>query len=388
MTYNPFARGPYPVGVRTIEITDASLSPRPIATELWYPATESFRGKDLDQANWDRYTAAPGLPAMAQQAIRDADAAAGVFPLFMYFHGGYGQRREASHICSHLASRGYVAAAASFPGDNVADLISVDGAEATIAKTPIDESARRRPSQASRFIDLIVNVSLPGVRIDASRMGAGGISMGGFTALAVNSLDERLGAVVPMCPMFGERSMSLQVRRLGKLLRVDNWRRRVPILLLTGDVDPLVNVEDIRLLYSTIAAPKRLVVVHQAGHMHFADNAAIVHEWYRHGCLSGAFPDPELDGVALGTAMRPFAELCTEAQSCATARGLCLAQMDAHLKGDAEALAFLDGNLSETFAAALGVELDVVGDPVSSRSSSSTALAQRHDEVTTSTRST
>jgi dienelactone hydrolase len=367
MTYNPLARGPHPVGVRTIELSDAALSPRPIPTEIWYPATTAYLRKDLDAANWDRYTVAPGLPAMTQQAIRDADAATGPFPLFMYFHGGYGQRREASHICTHLASHGYVAASANFPGDNVVDLISVDGAEATVAKTPIDASARRRPSQASRFIDLILNASLPGLRIDASRIGAGGISMGGFTSLAVNSLDDRLGAVVPMCPMFGERSMSLQVRRLGKLLRVDNWRRQVPTLLLTGEVDPLVNVQDIRLLYSTIAAPKRLVVLRNASHLHFADNAEAVHEWYRHGCLSGAFADPELDGVALGTALRPFAELCTEAQSGGTARGLCLAHMDAHLKGNADAMAFLDGDLAQVFAAALGVELDIVGENTPAR---------------------
>jgi predicted dienelactone hydrolase len=101
--------------VRTIELSDAALSPRPVPTEIWYPATTAYLRKDLDAANWDRYTVAPGLPAMTQQAIRDADAATGPFPLFMYFHGGYGQRREASHICTHLASHGYVAASANFP---------------------------------------------------------------------------------------------------------------------------------------------------------------------------------------------------------------------------------------------------------------------------------
>ena len=360
MTYNPFSRGPYPVGVRTIEIGDASLSSRPIPTELWYPATETFRGKDLDEANWDRYTAVPALPAMTQQAIRDADAATGVFPLFMYFHGGYGQRREASHLCTHLASHGYVAASADFPGDNMADLIPVDGAEATIAKTPIDESARRRPSQASRFIDLILNASLPGLQIDASRIGAAGISMGGYTALAINSIDARLRAAFPICPMFGDRSLLPQVSRLQKLLRVDDWLSQVPTLLLTGEMDPLVNVEDIRHLYSKMTAPKRLVVLRKAGHMHFADNAEFGHEWFRKGYLSGSWPDPETDAIALGTAMRPFAELCSEARSGGTARGLCLAHMDAHVGGNAQAAAFLDDDLARTFNAALGVQLDVM----------------------------
>ena len=367
MRYDPFARGPYPVGVRTIELSDAALSPRPVPTEIWYPATTAYLRKDLDAANWDRYTAAPGLPPMTQQAIRQADAAAGTYPLFMYFHGGYGQRREASHLCTHLASHGYVAASANFPGDNMADLIPVDGVEAAVAKTPVDESAKRRPSQASRFIDLLLEASLTGMQLDAGRIGAGGISMGGYTALAINSLDARVRAAFPMCPMFGDRSMLPQVRRLQSLLRVDNWLHPVPTLLLTGEVDPLVNVEDIRLLYTKIASPKRLVVLRRAGHMHFADNAEFGHEWFRKGYLSGSWPDPEIDAIALGTAMRPFSELCTEAQSCGTARASCLAHMDAHLKGNADALAFLDDGLAQTFAAALGVELDVVGKNTTAR---------------------
>jgi len=360
MTYDPFARGEYAVGVRTIEVNDAAISNRPVPVELWYPADDVHRGQDFDDALRDRFEIAPGLPTASQHAVRDAKAAGDACSLFFYFHGGYGQRRECSHLCTHLASHGYVVASPNFPGDNMADLIPSDGAEAAVAKTPIDESARRRPGQASRFIDLILRADLPaGLDVDPARIGAGGISMGGFTSLAVNSIDARLGAVFPMCPMFGERSLTPQVRRLQKLLRVDNWQRPVAALVLTGALDPLVNVEDIRQLYGLMASPKRLVVLHKAGHMHFADNAEFGHEWYRKGYLSGGWPDPEIDGIALGTAMRPFSELCTEAQSGGTARALCLAHMDAHLTGRRDARAFLDGDLATTFAAALGVDVEV-----------------------------
>jgi dienelactone hydrolase len=361
MTDYPFSRGLHPVGVRTIEFVDSSLSPRPIQTEIWYPATDAHRGQDLDPATFDRYLLGPGMPEMMQQAVRDAVPLFGPFPLFMYFHGGYGQRRECSHLTTHLASHGFFVASANFPGDNMTDLIPGEGGEATVAKTPIDESARLRPVQASRFIDLVLDAAGSlGLQLDASRIGAGGISMGGYTTLAVNSIDGRLGAVFPMCPMYGEHSMAPQVGRLAKLLRVDNWKRRVPTLLLTGAVDPLVNAEDIRSLYDQVAPPKRLVVLHKAGHMHFGDNAEAGHEWYRNGYLSGSWPDPELDAIALGTAMRPFAELCTEEQSCGTARALCLAHMDAHLNGNAEARAFLESDLARTLETALGVEVDVV----------------------------
>jgi hypothetical protein len=153
--------------------------------------------------------------------------------------------------------------------------------------------------------------------------------------------------------------------RLAKLLYVDDWQRPVPTCLLTGELDPLVNVEDMRVLYRQLAIPKRLVVLRRAGHMHFADGAEFVHEFLRQGYLSGEFSDPELEGdagIALGTAMRPFAELCTEAQSGGTARALCLAHMDTYLRAKPEARAFLDGDLVGTFSTALSVDLDVNAD--------------------------
>jgi hypothetical protein len=49
--------------------------------------------------------------------------------------------------------------------------------------------------------------------------------------------------------------------------------------------------------------------------------------------------------------MGPFAELCTEEDAAATARSLCLAHMDASLNDSAPARAFLDSDLTKTFAA-------------------------------------
>ena len=365
MPYDPFRRGPHPVGVRTESIRDRDLADHPIPIELWYPAASAHRGSDLDAATRDRFLVAHGLPEAGQNAVRDAAATRGEFPLFLYCHGGYGHRREATAFCTHLASHGYVVCAADFPGDNINDLIGDGAGSAKVVSTPIDESAARRPGQASRFIDHILAMDLPaGLRIQADLIGTSGMSMGGFTSLALNSVDRRPKAAFPMCPMHGERSLSPQVRRLQPLLHVDDWRRPVATCVLTGEVDPLVNVEDMRSLYRRLPAPKRLVVLERAGHMHFADGAAFVHERFRLGYLSGEFSDPELRGeagIALGRAMRPFAELCTEAQSGGTARALCLAHMDSSLKGNGDATAFLEGDLAHAFAG-LGVTLDVASE--------------------------
>ena len=58
MSYDPFARGPHPVGVVTLELSDPARS-RFVPTEVWYPAAESARGQDLDAATQDSYEVLP-----------------------------------------------------------------------------------------------------------------------------------------------------------------------------------------------------------------------------------------------------------------------------------------------------------------------------------------
>src|SRR6185295_7996414 len=61
MSYDPFARGPYPVGVRTLSATDASRAQRFLPIEVWYPATDAFAGRDLDAATKDHFELLPGF---------------------------------------------------------------------------------------------------------------------------------------------------------------------------------------------------------------------------------------------------------------------------------------------------------------------------------------
>jgi hypothetical protein len=143
------------------------------------------------------------------------------------------------------------------------------------------------------------------------------------------------------------------------LLRVDDWQRAVHTFVLTGKADPIVIADDVGRLFDAIRAPKRLAVVDGAGHVHFGDHAETVHERMRLGFLSGSFPDPEIDAIALGAAMRPFSELLSETCANDTMRGLCLAHMDARLKDDPGALMFLESNLDQVFSSR-GVDLDVV----------------------------
>lgn len=359
MTYDPFIRGTYPVGVRTIELVERRLQMR-TPTEVWYPAVERYRGQDLDDATRDAFSIAPTLPPVRQQAVRDAGpASTDRLPLILISHGGYGHRREMTHLATHLASHGYVVAAADFPGDNVADSFTAENAEsAAIAKTPIDQSARNRPGQAADFLEQVLALAPSlGCSVDESRVGASGMSMGGFTSLALNSVSRRSRATFAICPMCGTRSAVPQVARLQSLLALDDWGRQVPTLLLTGAADPIVIASDVADLYGRLHSPRQLVVVEGAGHVHFADNAEAVHEMMRASYLSGSFPDPEIDAIALGTAMRPFAELLDETSANGAAKGLGLAHFDAALKDSAGARAFLQGDLRAA-CSARGISLN------------------------------
>ncbi len=355
--YDPFVRGAAPVGVRTIELRGAAGEV--FTTEVWYPATARYRGQDLDPATCDAFHVAPGFPATRQQAVRDATAAQGSGQTMMYFHGGYGHRRECSAVCTHLASHGYVVAALDFPGDNVKDTLPGEGGTAPrIAHTPIDESTRKRPRQVVAALDAL-RLAAPGLglAIHTDRVGCCGMSMGGYTSLAVNSQDRRFAASFAMCPFYGTRGLLSAASRLQSL-RVDDWGRPVPVFILTGELDPFVALPDMYELHGKLQGPKRLAVLNRAGHLHFADNARAVHEGLRTWYLSGKFPDPELYTTAVAMAMRPIDELVNEADELATARGLCLAHMDAELARDAGARAFLDGGLAATFAGR-GIELGV-----------------------------
>jgi dienelactone hydrolase len=360
--YDPFARGACPAGVRTVRLSDRTG--RALITEFWYPAADRHHGADLDAATRDAFTIAPGLPQLSQDAVRDPAPAGGAapLPLVLYFHGGYGHRREASHLCTHLASHGYAVAAPDFPGDNVVDNLPESmGGTARSAEVPIDESARNRPRQAVAAAEGILEAAGDlGVILDGECLGAMGVSMGGFTALSVNSLDRRFVASFAICPMYGQRSPVPQLRRLQSLLRLDDWAQRPEVFVLAGEADPLVMLADLRELHGRLPAPKRFAVLNRAGHMHFVDGAAFVHEMMRKSYLSGEHPDPEIDALALGHAMRPMAELCSEADSTATARALCLAHMDAVLRHRTDAAAFLDSGLAARFASR-GIALEVAG---------------------------
>jgi dienelactone hydrolase len=362
MSYDPFWRGSAPVGVRTTELRDETRGGRTLALELWYPADEAHRGHDLDDAVRDHFTIAPGIPPAAQRAVRDAEPARGRFPLIAYYHGATGHRRDATELCTHLASHGYVVAAPDFTGNTMGDLFADLAAAGSGAPrlASIEQSAADRPLDAKVVIDRVLGGAEAALAplVDRERIGTCGISFGGWTALAQNSIDRRPRASFPIVPAWGEGPVKTEV--LQALLRLDDWGRPVSAFVLAAERDALIPLAGLRDLHRQLHPPKRLAVLRNAGHLHFCDNAEQGHEMLRTMWKSNAFPaaPPDIDLAAIAEASRPFAELCPAAHGAATVQALCLAHMDANLKDSAGARSFLAGDLARAFAER-GIDLEL-----------------------------
>ena len=364
MTPLPPQRGNAPVGVRTLELRDDAREDRTLPVEVWYPADAAHRGQDFEEAHLDRFEVAPGLPEVAQHAVRDARPAEGPFPLVVFSHGATSHRRSATHLTTHLASHGYVVASADHVGNTLADLVHdlTTGAAAGEGRlTNMFDSATDRPRDVVSVLDAVLGGAEPALAglADAERVGTCGVSFGGWTSLHLNSIDPRPRASFPIVPAWGPGP--LKTEQLSDLARLDDWGREVPTCVLAAERDALILLPALRDLHAKLAGPKQLAVLNNAGHVHFVDRPEQRHEELRTMWSSGQLPtdDPELDFAAIAEASRPFSELCPADQSHEVVKALCLAHMDAHLKGDAEAAAWLAGDPAADFAAR-GIDVEIV----------------------------
>src|ERR1044071_5401415 len=110
-TYDPFVRGRFPVGVRTFECYDSTRK-RQFPYELWYPASATYAGQDLSLETQDVFQGSGSHNRRTQNAVRNAAAHAGNYPLVVFSHGTAADgRRMATYLTTHVASHGYLVAA-------------------------------------------------------------------------------------------------------------------------------------------------------------------------------------------------------------------------------------------------------------------------------------
>jgi predicted dienelactone hydrolase len=159
-------RGTHSVGVRTLQIQDASRK-RPLTLEVWYPAK-----LEANQSESTVYKAVIGSTHfdMPGKAFRDASAEAGKFPLVILSHGQAGSRYVMTYLTEHLASQVFVVAAIDHTGSTYDDI------------TPPAYIS----SLVDRPLDLLFSIGEVAKAIptsDGNNVALMGYSYGGYTAL-------------------------------------------------------------------------------------------------------------------------------------------------------------------------------------------------------------
>jgi len=344
MTYDPFARGEFPVGVRTVNATDATRDGRPLPIEVWYPAADAHRGQDVAEATRDHFDAMPGFPPVWQDAVRDAAPRDGRWPLVAFSHGFGGHRRQSTFLCTHLASHGYVVAAVDHTGNTLLDILQLmlavqAGGSLPNTREVLEEFVALRPADVGFMIDRVATELA--AHVDLARIGMTGHSFGGWTTLTYTARDERVCAALPLAPAGGSTPLPADTLRDTVDLA---WGRPVPTLYLVADRDTLLPLEGMRGLYARTAEPKRMVVLRNADHMHFCDRVEQVHELFRSMPPPGEF-------AQIAQAVPPISELCPGEHAYVYVRGLGVAHMDAHVKGNPEAAALVNGDVEGVLAA-------------------------------------
>lgn len=340
MVYDPFSRGPHPVGVRTATLRDEARSGRELTVEIWYPATDAVRGRDLDSATQDRFEVLPGFLTGSQEAVRDAAPRTGHNPLIVFSHGFGTERRQSSFLCTHLASHGYRVCAPDHSGNTMVDMMRVVMERRVLnVGGEVEQMARDRPLDLAfvmRAFDGDTNV------------GVAGHSFGGWTALTTAAREPRVRAVLALAPAGGHGALVGEALADKLELGFDG---DVATQLIVADRDSLLPLAGMHDIYRRIAAQKRMFVLLDADHMHFCDRPRTAHEMFRMvPTLAASFNVQELP---------PFSELCPEEHALTALRGLGLAHFDAALLGHEQARAFIEEHAMSALARR-GIQIDRV----------------------------
>lgn len=167
-TSSPSPAGPFPVGVRHLDLRRAPN--RPLPTTIWYPA---LRGS--------RATASAGA----------APAAEGRFPMALFSHGLPSVPETYAGFATRLAAAGFVVAAPVYPHTN------------SNAVSPTMLDVPNQPADAFFVADQVLRLDQRAGdpfagHLDTSRYAAVGHSAGGFTTTGMLAAthDHRLAAVV------------------------------------------------------------------------------------------------------------------------------------------------------------------------------------------------
>ncbi|MBV2155006.1 alpha/beta hydrolase [Kitasatospora sp. SUK 42] len=203
-----------PVGTTTLHLIDhdrldpfaPTPGPRELMVQLWYPALAAA-GRPRAPYTTPRVAAVieqalsvdPGTLTLVRPTARvDAPAHPGPLPLLLLGHGRKGGRSNCTALAEELAAHGYLVAAV----DHTYDAAAVEFPDGRLVRSvlleePPDRDTAERKEVATRVGDLaFVTTYLTSrhsdFRVDESRIGALGHSLGGAAAAEALRQDARL----------------------------------------------------------------------------------------------------------------------------------------------------------------------------------------------------
>ena len=244
------ARGPWPVGARTVAVGNLTV-------EVWYPAPV---GSDVGKPT-ERYDIRKQLPPSEATKIPDGDNpwqscdcvrdlplddTHGPYPVVLFVHGTASFRHQSLHQVTHWASRGFVVVAADHPGLKLGDLLAMacgGSAPAQTLSADLDAVTAALSSTSGELAFLAG-------RIDMTRIAVAGHSAGAGAAAAAAT---RPG-VRTVISMAGN-----QATKAGSSL------------YLGGTTDGVVSWGQVKTAYDGAAVPRRLVGIAKGGHLTFSD---------------------------------------------------------------------------------------------------------------------
>jgi dienelactone hydrolase len=239
--------GSYAVGTESVTFIDTSRKT---------PPSGSFKGSDQRKLDTSIYFPAEPKPLWQ---LGPAQVAQGKpFPLVMYSHGYSSSKDEVKSLATHLASHGFIVVAPSFPltnmfspgGPNFIDVVNQPGDISFV----IDQMLTRSKAATDRFFGAI----------DAARIAAVGLSLGGLTTSLVTYHldlgDKRIKAAATLAgpsSFFTEKFYSHHV---------------VPLLMLHGEIDAFISYKGNARPTLQRAQPNvNLVTLRAGSHTAFAD---------------------------------------------------------------------------------------------------------------------
>ena len=313
--YDPFVRGRFPVGVRTIQTRD-TVRNRLFPCEIWYPATAQHAGQDIAPGTQDFFTVPSRATPRSQMAVRNAAAQPGTCPLIIFSHGSaYWRRRMATFLCTHLSSHGYVVAALDHSEVVATELARRDGETAGQKAARVDAWIANRVPDIRFLLDHLLGGEpwVSEASLDPTQIGIVGYSFGGWTALAATAVERRIRAVVALAP----GGSSQPKPGILPATLTFTWGRDVPTLYLAAENDTMTPLAGMYELFERTPATKQMVILRRADHVHLLDDVEQQHEALRTMTWTG-----ELAWIP--KEMRPIAELCSGEQAHIFVCGLTL----------------------------------------------------------------